>query len=343
MSGAGAPRSVWEVAGALSDGRLVHRIRLQSPTGISADVLTLGAIVSSLCVPDASGQRADVVLGYDSVEGYLADPAYVGAVVGRFANRIARGRFSLDGDLVALACNDGAHHLHGGPAGFHRALWAAEPFASPDEAGVLLRYRSPDGDEGYPGTLDVALRVSLTVGGALCFDATATTDRPTVVSLSHHGYFNLAGAGDVSGHEVGLSASRYLPVDAGLIPTGEQRAVAGTRFDLRRPRVLGEAAFDHCFVVDGDPGVLRPAATLRDPGSGRAMAVWTTAPGLQLYTGEHLDGRAGKGGRPHHPRAALCLEAEAFPDAPNQPGFPSVVLRPGDVWRQRTAYRFGSP
>ncbi|MBA9004203.1 MULTISPECIES: aldose epimerase family protein [Thermomonospora] len=287
-------------------------------------VLSYGATIQRLEVADG----ANVVLGLDTLEDYLHRSRYFGAVVGRYGNRIARARFTLDGIEHRLPANDGEHSLHGGVRGFDKRVWRVES-AGPEE--ITLSLLSPDGEEGYPGTLRVRVRYLLD-GDALRIEYRAVADAPTVVNLTNHSYFNLAGAGDVRGHLVRIDADRYLPVDEGKIPTGELAPVAGTPFDFTAPARVDarlDGRYDHCFV-------LRGGATVTDPGSGRSMEVTTTEPGVQFYTGHMLDGRA----TPYGPFAGLCLETQHFPDSPNRPGFPSTVLRPGREYVSSTTYLF---
>jgi aldose 1-epimerase len=325
--------------------------------GSSAAVSTYGGIVVSLRVPDRDGRIDDVVLGHGTLEGYLTDNRpYLGATVGRYANRIARGELIVDGTTWALACNDGENHLHGGRRGFDKVLWAGRPFKSPDRCGVELQRLSPDGEEGYPGTLSVQVSYALTEADELVFEAEAATDRPTVCNLAHHGYFNLeGGAGrDVLDHQLQIRAGRFVPVGPGLIPTGELRDVAGTPLDFRSPTSIGAridagdeqltlaGGYDHTWVLDRRDQDLEPAARLVGPRLGRVLEVLTTEPGLQFYSGNFLDGTIlGARGEPLRRRAGLCLETQHFPDSPHQPGFPSTVLRPGETYRTRTVYRFG--
>jgi len=327
---------------------------LDAGTGITISVLEYGAIVQSIRVPDREGRVADVVLGYDTVAEYERDRFYLGAVVGRCAGRIGGAAFTLDGTRYALSPNDPPNHLHGGFRGFGKVTWHGEPFEDASGAGVVLEHTSPDGDEGYPGTLDVRVTCMLSREGVLSVEYHAVTDRPTPVNLTQHSYFNLAGegSGDVLDHELTVHAQSFTPLDDRLLPTGEIVSVEGTPLDFRAPHRVGErigvddeqlriaGGYDHNFVIDGEPGALRPAARLADPASGRVLEVFTTEPGMQLYTGNFLDGLAGKGGHRYGPRAGLCLETQHFPDSPNQPGFPSVVLRPGEAYRSRTEFRF---
>lgn len=334
-------------------------ITLRSPSGIELDVSTYGGIVTRLLAPDRDGELADIVLGHEWLEAYLAGTPYFGAIVGRYGNRIAGGRFTLDGTEYALATNNGPNHLHGGDRGFDKVVWSAESYSNDSEAGVVLTYVSPDGEEGYPGKLSVRVTYALTTTGDLQIDYEATTDAPTVVNLTHHGYWNLAGhgAGDILGHELTVHADRFTPVDEGLIPTGELRSVEDTPFDFREATAIGDrieaddeqltfgGGYDHNFVLNGweDDGALRFATLLHEPVSGRKMEVLTTEPGLQFYSGNFLDGTdMGKGGVVYEHRNGLCLETQNFPDSPNQPGFPSTVLRPGERYRSTTVYRFSA-
>ncbi len=338
--------------GSLPDGTPVECFTLRHPAGLEASILDYGGIVSALCF---RGQ--DVVLGFEQLGPYLERHPYFGCIVGRYANRIAGAAFRLDGVEYRLFANDGLNHLHGGRTGFDRKKWRAEVRESPAGPCLHLHYRSPDGEEGYPGTLDCMVTYALTPHPGLRIHYRCTTDRPTVVNLTNHSYFNLAdgGASSVLEHRLLLEAEVFTPVNEHLIPTGELRPVAGTPFDFSQPHPLGERidqpdeqlarghGYDHNFVVRGAPGTLRRAATLADPRSGRRMEVWTTAPGVQLYTANHLKGDLrGKGGVAYERRCAVCLETQLFPDSPNQPAFPSPVLRPGELWQSTTEYRFGT-
>jgi aldose 1-epimerase len=293
------------------------------------------------------------VLGFDDLQGYLASRACFGAIVGRYGNRIAGGRFTLGGRTYVLARNDGENHLHGGVRGFDKMVWAARPLADPAGVALELRHLSRDGEEGYPGNLDVVVTYRLTEDDALEIDYRATTDRATICNLTHHGYFNLDGGNDILGHQLALRASRFTAIGAGLIPTGELRDVAGTPMDFRTATAIGArigarddqlalaGGYDHSWVLDRAVEGLLPAATLLGPVSGRILEVLTTEPGLQFYSGNFLDGTVrGKGGRLHGFRSGLCLEAQHFPDSPNQPRFPSTTLRPGESYRSSTVYRF---
>lgn len=298
---------------------------------IRACVLDYGATLIALHVPDRDGVFGDVVLGFDDPERYRGPHPYFGGTIGRYANRIAAGRFALEGTTFRLNCNDGPNHLHGGRIGFDRVSWKASHSGNRLE----LTYHSPDGEEGYPGALDVAVRYTVE-GGSLRIDYLATTDRPTVVNLTNHSYFNLAGRGTIHDHVLRIDASRYLPVDEYLIPTGEVTDVAGTDFDFRSPKALREPAFDHTFVLEGDVEV-------SEPSSGRTMRITTSQPGVQFYSGNLLDGTVtGKGGTPYVRHAALCLEPQRYPDSPNRPQFPSTVLKPGMLYREFTVYSFSA-
>lgn len=340
--------------GRLDDGRGVDRFVLGGDA-LQVAVLTYGGIIQSLLVPDHHGRVDDVVLGFDDLAGYLAPHPYFGATVGRYANRIAGGRFTLDGVEHLLPVNDGPNCLHGGPAGFDKHLWTAWDASA---ASVKLRHASPHGDMGFPGRL--AVTVTFTVSGSdLRINYAATTDRATVINLTNHSYVNLAGAGagSVEDHEVRLLASRFTPVDEVLIPIGEPAAVAGTPMDFRSARPIGAAlregqddeqlrrasgGFDHNWVLDEANGEARLAAQVREPTTGRTLEVWTDQPGVQFYTGSHLDGSVvGKDGRAYEKGDAFCLETQHFPDSPNRPAFPSTVLRPGETYRTSTIFRFG--
>jgi aldose 1-epimerase len=341
--------------GALPDGREVEFYVLTNDNGLQVSITNYGGIVTSLTAPDRNGRFADVVLGFDGLDGYLAGHPYFGAIIGRYGNRIAGGKFTLDGQSYELARNNNGNHLHGGIAGFDKALWRAAPDFHPDGPRLGLTYVSADGEEGYPGQLDLTVDYTLTQDDELRIDYRATTDKPTHVNLTNHSYFNLAGqgAGDILGHELTINADHFTPVDDGLIPTGEIRCVTGTPMDFREPTAIGARIFDddeqlrfgggydHNFVLNGSDGSLSMAARVSEPGTGRVVEVFTTEPGVQLYTGNFLDGSiTGKGGRVYGRRCAFCLETQHFPDSPNQPEFPSTVLRPDEEYRTTTIYRF---
>jgi aldose 1-epimerase len=338
-------------------GDPVHCFTLVNAHGLELRAVTYGGIIVSLSVPDRDGRVADVVLGYDSLEQYLSDSSYFGAIIGRFANRIAGARFTVDGKPYLLAANDGPNHLHGGRTGFGRVVWRADPFRTGHTAGVALSYSSPDGEEGYPGNLDTRVRYALTDRNELVVDFLATTDQATPVNLTQHTCFNLTGAGaggDVLDHLLWINADLMTPVDENLIPTGTVAPVAGGAFDFRTLTAIGTRiaaddeqlrrgrGYDHNFVLKrGEPGLVH-AAQVVEPASGRTLDVYTTEPGLQFYSGNFIDGRLiGKAGRVYRPRAGLCLETQHYPDSPNQPGFPSTLLRPGAQYRSRTVFAFG--
>ncbi len=342
--------------GVLPDGREATLYLFTNRQGARMGVTNYGAIVTHLWMPDREGKMEDVVLGYDALDRYLANSPYFGAIVGRYGNRIAKGRFTLNGREYQLATNDGPNHLHGGLKGLDKVLWTAEPVRRDDAQGLKLRYLSPDGEEGYPGNLDITVTYWLTDANELEITYAATTDKPTPVNLTHHGYFNLKGhdGGDILDHLLQLNASRFTPVDATLIPTGELRPVAGTPFDFTTPTAIGARVnqddeqlkfgrgYDHNWVLDKpEPGAFSLAAILREPESGRVMEVWTTEPGIQFYCGNFMDGsNIGKGDVTYHYRNGLCLETQHFPDSPNKKQFPSVILNPGKTYSHRTVYRF---
>jgi aldose 1-epimerase len=346
--------------GQLGDGRRIARFTLEAPGGLQAQIVNYGGTLVSLVVPDRAGRPADVVLGFDDLAGYVGGQGYLGALIGRHANRIGRARFSLGGTLYQLTANDGVNQLHGGLAGFDRAVWRAAPRETPAGPAVDLEYLSRDGEEGYPGNLAAHATYTLEADG-LRIDYAATTDQDTVVSLTNHTYWNLAGhaGGSILDHRLVIDAERFAVVGPGQIPTGELRAVAGTPFDFRAGAAPGVAAgvaigariddpddqlrvgagYDHSFAIDGTDGVLRRAARVVEPVSGRVLEAWTTEPALQFYAGNHLDGMRGKAGAAYHRRTGFCLETQHHPDAPNQPAFASTVLRAGAQYRSTTVYR----
>ncbi len=346
-----------QVFGKTSSGETVELYTLKNLKGIEARVITYGGIIVSLKVPDRDGKLADVVLGFDSLDGYLKEHPYFGALIGRYGNRIGKGRFVLKGIEYKLARNNGENHLHGGNKGFDKVVWKAKPVAGKEDSALELSYRSRDGEEGYPGNLSVSVTYALTDANELRIDYRATTDKITVLNLTNHSYFNLAGQGegDILGHLLTIPADRYTPVDAGLIPTGELQRVDATPFDFRQPHSIGERiganneqlkfgkGYDHNFVVNGTSGTLRLAARVAEPKSGRVMEVLTTEPGVQFYCGNFLDGTLrGKGGKAYQHRYGLCLETQHFPDSPNKPSFPSVSLSPGERYQTTTVYRFST-
>jgi aldose 1-epimerase len=345
-----------EPFGRMPDGTSVEVYTLTNGRGMQVRAITYGAIIQAIRVPDRSGRMADVALGYDSLQGYLTTSPYFGAVVGRYANRIAGGRFTLEDRTYRLATNDGPNHLHGGVKGFDKVVWAARSFQRGDTVGVHFEHTSPDGDEGYPGTLRAQVSYSLTSTDEVVVDYGGTTDRPTPVNLSQHTYFNLGGegSGDILHHVLTIHANRYTPVDATLIPTGELAAVAGTPFDFRNPEPVGARiaqrdsqlvrgkGYDHNFVLNrSGPGLVH-AVHLLDPATGRTLDIYTTEPGLQFYSGNFLDGSiTGKNGHRYRHRSAVVLETQHFPDSPNHPNFPSTILRPGQRYRSQTVFKFG--
>ena len=337
------------------DGQPVRLFTLTNESGAQVQVIEYGGIVVRIRVPDREGRLGDVALGFDSLDAYVAGNPFFGTITGRYANRIAGARFELDGVAYGLARNNGAHSLHGGVRGFDKVVWRGEPTEAGD--GVQLTYVSPDGEEGYPGTLTTTVTYSWSDANELRIDYRAETDRATVVNLTNHSYFNLADGGrsSVLDHEVTIHAERYTPADDEAIPTGEIASVAETPFDFRRQRTLGEridaehpqmrasGGYDVNYVLDGGGGALALAATVFEPTSGRVMDVLTDQPGVQLYTGNHLDGSlVGTGGIAYPKHSGLCLETQHFPNSPNEPSFPSTVLRPGQVYETTTVYRFGT-
>ena len=347
-----------EVFGKMPDGRDAKIFTLTNKNGLKARVTEYGAILVSMETPDKSGKSADITHGYDTLEGWLTNTSYFGATVGRFGNRIAHGKFTLDGKEYTLATNNDPGgipcHLHGGVKGFDKVLWAGKPTAS---NGVEFTYVSKDGEEGYPGNLTVKVTYSLNDDNELKWEASATTDAPTVVNLVHHTYWNLSGdpTKSINNHELMLAAKEYLPTDIGLIPTGVIAPVAGTPMDFNEPKVIGDrvdadfealkfgGGYDHCWVLEDPRKEVRLAARLKDPVSGRVMMVATDQPAIQFYGGNFLDGTvAGKGGVKYPHRSALCLETEGFPDAPNKPSFPSCVLRPGETYKHVMIHEFSA-
>jgi aldose 1-epimerase len=340
--------------GRTPNGTAVDLYRLTNRHGLSAAITNYGGIVVSLLVPDRDGKLGDVVLGCDTLAEYMAKSPYFGCLVGRYGNRIAKGEFKLDGQTYSLAKNDGENHLHGGRIGFDKVVWSAKPKPASDQVELQLRYLSKDGEEGYPGGLSVLVSYTLSDQDEFIVDYFATTDRATVVNLTHHSYFNLDGAeGDTLGHLLTINADTFTPVDAGLIPTGEVRAVRGTPMDFTRPKAIGTDlgskdpqvvighGYDHNWILRRSGEGLSLAARLMGPASGRVMEVLTTEPGIQFYGGGWLDGTIkGKQGKVYRPCYGLCLETQHYPNSPNQADFPSTVLRPGETYRSRTVHRF---
>lgn len=349
----GAPALSEAEFGKLPDGTAVSLFTLRNSHGLQVRLTNYGGIVTSIQAPDRNGNAGEITLGFETLQEYLAGHPYFGCLVGRYANRIAGGRFTLDGKEYTLATNNGANHLHGGNVGFDKVVWQARTFGNERAVGVRLLYVSKDGEEGYPGNLRVEVTYSLTEQNELRIDYQATTDKPTPVNLTNHTYWNLAGPaqGRIDRHELVIFADHYLPVDEGLIPTGELRSVEGTPMDFRQPHAIGEridqvpGGYDHCYVLSQHgkkPGELITAARVRDPHSGRVLEVLTTEPGIQLYTGNFLDGSLKSRGAVFHQRTGFCLETQHFPDSPNQPGFPDTILRPGETFRSTTVYRFSA-
>lgn len=339
--------------GSTPDGKRVDIYTLRNTKGVETRICNYGGIVVSLKVPDKNDELGDVVLGYDNLDGYIKNNPFFGCLVGRYGNRIAKGKFTLDGRTYPLATNNGPNHLHGGIKGFDKAVWDARSIASASGPALELRYASKDGEEGYPGNLSVTAVYTLTDDNGLRLDYTATTDKATIVNLTHHSYFNLAGSGDILNHEMMIEADKFTPVDATLIPTGELRPLKGTSLDFSTPTKIGARinsddeqiklgnGYDHNYVFNKPPGKLSLAARVYEPTTGRVMETLTTEPGVQFYTGNFLDGSiTGKGGWVYQQRNAFCLEPQHFPDSPNHSNFPSTVLRPGQEYKNTIIYRF---
>jgi len=338
------------VFGKTADGRQVDLYTCVNTHGLMLKITNYGAIVVELHTPDRDGKLANITLGFDQLDGYLGAHPYFGATVGRYANRIAKGKFSLDGKTYTLATNDGPNHLHGGKVGFSKVVWQAEPVEQAEAVGVKFTYTSPDGEEGYPGAVTATVVYLLTNKNELSIDYQATATKPTPINLTNHCYWNLGGAGSgtILDHQLMLAADKYLPVDATLIPTGQLAPVEGTPFDFRKPQPIGSRidqvtgdppGYDHCMVLRNQSGKLALAARVLHPASGRTMEIHTTQPGIQFYTGNFLDGAAANGGYPRN--AGFCLETQHFPDSPNRPEFPAAVLQPGKTYHEVTVHRFG--
>ena len=339
--------------GTLPDGRNATLYTLTNPHGVVVKVSDFGGVITEIHTPDRDGKLADIALGYSELAPYHGDSPYFGALIGRYGNRIANGQFELDGKQVQLSVNNGSNHLHGGTAGFDRKLWRAVPFTEGSSVGLTLMYSSPDGDEGYPGKLDVTVVYELTADNEFVMAYDAITDKATPVNLTQHAYFNLAGQGDILGHQLQLNAAAYTPVSDKLIPTGELRPVEGTPFDFRSPRAIGERIFvddeqlrfgqgyDHNFVLDrpaGRASIL--AARVVEPVSGRVLELYTEEPGVQFYSGNFLDGSNVGKGQGYGFRSGLCLEPQHFPNSPNQPDFPNTILRPGEEYATVSRFKF---
>lgn len=342
--------------GKTSSGAPVDLYTLRNAHGMEAKIATYGGIVTHLTAPDRKGRYSDIVLGYDKLDDYIKGSPYFGALIGRYGNRIAKGRFTLNGVKYSLAANNGPNSLHGGNVGFDKVVWqVAKSEVAPQGPQLTLTYKSKDGEEGYPGNLQVTARYTLTEDDALRVDFTAATDKDTVVNLTQHSYFNLRGEGDVLGHQVQIDADRFVPVDGTLIPTGELRSVAGTPFDFRKSTAIGARidgadeqlklgkGYDHTWVINKAAGALAVIASVYEPQTGRVLEVSSTEPGVQFYSGNFLDGsNIGKGGQVYKFRSGFCLEAQHFPDSPNQPAFPSTVLKPGQTYKNTIVYRFSA-
>jgi len=338
--------------GKLDDGTVIDMYTLKNATGATAKIITYGGIVTELWVPDRNGKFGDVVLGFDDLKGYLGPHPYFGGVVGRVVNRIANAKFTLDGKTYALPANSGTLTLHGGKVGFDRRVWKAESLTEAHAASVRLTYLSPDGEEGFPGNLSVTVTYSLIDGNALKIEYRATTDKPTIVNLTNHSYFNFAGSGTILNDVLTINADSFTPSDSTLIPTGEIKPVKDTPLDFTHPAVIGAridalkpdpGGYDHNYVLNGNPGELHFAARVSDPSNGRQMEVWTTEPAMQFYSAIHLDGSiVGKRGVAYPAFGALCLETQHYPDAINHPNFLSTVLRPGAEFHSQTIYKFSA-
>jgi len=349
----GAPMMTRETFGKMPDGTEVDLYTLTNRSGMKVKITNYGGIIVSIETPDREGKPGDVVLGYDNLEGYLTKNPFFGCLVGRYGNRIGKARFSLSGVEYKLAANNGQNHLHGGLKGFDKQVWQAKALEAGN--GIELKYLSKDGEEGYPGNLSVTVTYTLSDDNGLRIDYLATTDKETVLNLTNHSYFNLAGEGDILGHEMMIDADRFTPVDSELITTGELRPVAGTPLDFLKPTAIGARidstdqqvvfgkGYDHNFVLNHKAGEMGLAARVYDPKSGRQLEVLTTEPGVQFYTGNFLDGTiTGKGGSVYQRRSGFCLETQHFPDSPNKQQFPSPVLKPGETYRTSTIFRFSS-
>src|SRR6266446_2744691 len=343
--------------GKTPDGQDADIYTLTNSGGAEVKITNYGGIVTSLKVPDRNGKLDDIVLGFDNLDAYLKGHPYFGAIIGRYGNRIAKGRFTLHGVEYKLAVNNGENHLHGGIKGFDKVVWNAKPRTVANGAALELTYLSKDGEEGYPGNLSVKVVYTLTNANALRIDYSATTDKDTVVNLTHHSYFNLAGQGngDILNHRLFVNAARFTPTDAGSIPTGELRSVRGTPFDFTRAATIGARinqdyeqlklgkGYDHNFILNGIMGRLRRSARVYEPATGRVMEVWTTEQGMQLYSGNFLDGTlTGKDGKVYQQRYGFCLETQHYPDSPNKPSFPTAVLRKGARYHTTTTFRFST-
>ena len=346
---------VRERFGKLPSGEVIDMLSIENSTGARVSIINYGGIITSFRVPDRNGKLDDVVLGYDTLEGYLNGASYFGAIVGRYANRIAQGKFTVNDKTYLLARNDGENHLHGGWKGFDKVFWSASEINEPAGADVQLSYLSKDGEEGYPGNLSVVVRYWLSEDNKLRVDYRATTDHDTIVNLTNHSYFNLAGGGTILAHELLIDADLFTPIRAGLIPTGEMHSVVGTSMDFRSPTKIGArieeefeqlvlaGGYDHNFVLRSNGAKMKRAARVRERTSGRVLEVFTTQPGLQFYSGNFLDGsEVGRDGKAYHKHSGFCLETQHFPDSPNHPSFPSTVLRAGAEYHHATIFKFSA-
>jgi aldose 1-epimerase len=343
--------------GTTADGIAVEEYTLTNANGMEVKLITYGGTITSIRVPDKDGNMDNVVLGFDNLADYETRSPFFGSIIGRYGNRIANATFTLEGETYTLAANNGVNSLHGGVLGYDNVVWTAETVEGDGEVGVSLTYLSPDGEEGYPGNLSITVVYTLTDADEIRIDYTATTDKATVVNLTNHSYFNLAGngSGSIDDHVITINADAYTPVDATLIPTGELAPVEGTPFDLRQPTPIGDGirsgdeqmvlgrGYDHNFVLNREGDGLELAATVSEPTTGRTMEVWTTEPGIQFYSGNFLDGTLiGSSGTMYRQGEAFCLETQHYPDSPNQPDFPSTVLQPGDTYETTTVYKFSA-
>ena len=351
-----SPSALLRAYGKLADQTPINQVTLTNSNGVSVDVINYGGIITRIETPDSNGNMGNIVLGMDNLEDYTNATTYFGAIIGRFGNRIANGKFSLNGTDYQLATNDGANHLHGGVQGFDKKVWTMAPFSTENSAGVTLKLISPDGDQGYPGTLTTQVTYTLTNKNTLDMQFVAETDKPTIINMTQHSYFNLAGKGDILDHQMQINSNAITPVDSGLIPTGELMQVAGTPFDFRNSKAIGKdiniddeqlklgKGYDHNFVLKNKPNHdLIEAANVYEPSSGRTLTVYTEEPAVQFYSGNFLDGSSKQAsGLVHKLRSGFCLEPQHFPDAPNQPRFPSTTLLPGEVYSTRIVYEFGT-
>ena len=351
-----SPSALLRAYGKLADQTPINQVTLTNSNGVSVDVINYGGIITRIETPDSNGNMGNIVLGMDNLEDYTNATTYFGAIIGRFGNRIANGKFSLNGTDYQLATNDGANHLHGGVQGFDKKVWTMAPFSTENSAGVTLKLISPDGDQGYPGTLTTQVTYTLTNKNTLNMQFVAKTDKPTIINMTQHSYFNLAGKGDILDHQMQINSNAITPVDSGLIPTGELMQVAGTPFDFRNSKAIGKdiniddeqlklgKGYDHNFVLKNKPNHdLIEAANVYEPSSGRTLTVYTEEPAVQFYSGNFLDGSSKQAsGLVHKLRSGFCLEPQHFPDAPNQPRFPSTTLLPGEVYSTRIVYEFGT-